>query len=134
MYRELPQTLTTEQINDLIALSRGVDLRPGPGGARITPCALDAYWMAWWSALGQVQSAMFIALQPTSQIPAHTDQPIPGRRYHVPIQVNDGCWVFHDGQWLQLNVGRIYEMDPSQTHGAVNWGTTPRSHLIVDVL
>lgn len=77
--------------------------------------------------------ARVVFLFPSQQIVAHVDAPIRGRRYHLPLQVNDGCWVFHRGRWQQLLLGEVYRMDPTERHGAVNWGTEVRQHLIVDV-
>ncbi len=107
-------------------LARVVDLAPGPGGSRITPCGTV-------TLEDRVCRAAMVALYPSSQLVAHTDPPIAGRRFHIPLVVNDGCWVFHDGTWQQLQVGRVYQMDPTQVHGAVNWGTERRLHLMVDV-
>ena len=101
------------------------NLAPGPGGACMVPVALDG----WPDARAQL-----VALWPSRQIAAHTDPPIKGRRYHIPIETNDGCWVFHGGEWAQLKVGYCYEMDPTVIHGAVNWGSAVRVHLMVDVL
>ena len=79
--------------------------------------------------------ATVIALYPSSQLVAHRDlYEVKGIRHHLPLQVNEGCWVFHEGVWQQLEVGKIYTMDPKGLHGAVNWGATVRYHLIVDVL
>jgi aspartyl/asparaginyl beta-hydroxylase (cupin superfamily) len=75
----------------------------------------------------------FVALYPSSQLVAHRDPPITGTRFHVPLVVNDGCWVFHGGWWQQLQLGHLYAMDPTVEHGAVNWGTDRRVHLMVDV-
>lgn len=108
-----------------VALSSAVDLAPGPGGSRITPCGP----IAWG---GSVAKGAFVALYPSSQLVAHVDPPIPGRRFHIPLVVNDGCWVFHCGVWQQLDGGRIYQMDPTELHGAVNWGTERRLHLMID--
>lgn len=118
-----------------MALSRRVDLAPGPGGARISPVVLigDSVceWLhATWPRWLRVQ---MIALYPSSQLVAHCDAPIDATRYHIPLVVNPGCWVFHDGTWQQLEVGTVYQMDPTRTHGAVNWGAEVRLHLIVDV-
>jgi len=74
-----------------------------------------------------------VTLLPMQQIPAHTDPPIHGKRFHLPLLVNDGCWSFSDGCWQHLLPGRVYQVDPSLVHGAVNWGPTPRLHLLVDV-
>ena len=54
------------------------------------------------------------------------------RRYHIPLQINPGCWVFSDCVWQQLELGVVYEMDPTKPHGAVNWGDTVRLHLLID--
>src|SRR5689334_13345040 len=67
-------------------------------------------------------SCTVIFLYASQQIPLHCDAPISGTRFHIPLQSNDGCWSLHDGLWQQLEVGRIYEMDPTLPHGAVNWG------------
>lgn len=75
-----------------------------------------------------------VGLLPSQQLVAHTDPPISGIRHHLPLQSNPGCWVFHDGVWQQLEVGRMYTMDPTKPHGAVNWGTELRLHLMIDVL
>ena len=75
-----------------------------------------------------------VALYPSSQLVAHCDPPIIGKRFHIPLVVNEGCWAFHTGTWQQLEVGKVYQMDPTQEHGAVNWGTTIRTHLILDML
>lgn len=75
-----------------------------------------------------------VGLQPSQQIVAHVDrEPIVARRYHLPLRSNPGCWVFHSGGWQQLQIGRLYEMDPTRPHGAVNWGDTLRVHLLLDV-
>jgi hypothetical protein len=95
-------------------------LSPGPGGSCIVPVPNEA-------------GVSVVALWPSRQIVAHTDPPMPSTRYHLPLQTNDGCWSFHGGAWDRLLVGEWYEMDPTQVHGAVNWGSTVRIHLMVDL-
>ena len=73
-----------------------------------------------------------VSLYPSQQIVAHCDPPIQGVRHHIPLDLNDGCWVYHDSTWQKLEVGRVYQMDPTKPHGAVNWGATTRLHLIID--
>ena len=81
----------------------------------------------------RVTSVRLVGLLPSQQIAAHADQPIaPAVRYHVPLQTNDLCWSFHAGQWIQLKVGKVYRMDPAEVHGAVNWGSEVRLHLMID--
>lgn len=76
-----------------------------------------------------------VSLLPSQQIVAHCDQPLPDGviRYHLPLQTNFGCWSYHGGDWQQLDVGRVYSMDPAVEHGAVNWGSEIRMHLLLDV-
>lgn len=77
--------------------------------------------------------ATFIVLEPSAQIVVHVDPPILGTRHHVPLQTNEDCWTYHDGTWEQLALGECYTMDPTLPHGAVNWGSRRRIHLILDL-
>ena len=76
----------------------------------------------------------FVSIASSQQIVAHTDPPLARglRRYHIPIQTNDNCWVFSNGTWQQLKEGQVYRMNPAEPHGAVNWGAETRIHLLVD--
>jgi hypothetical protein len=76
-----------------------------------------------------------IGLLPSQQVARHSDAPgTPAFvRYHVCLRTNDQCWSFSEDHWTRLHEGMIYRMDPSQPHGAVNWGTTLRLHLMIDV-
>jgi hypothetical protein len=127
-------TLTASQLEALGRLVGKLDVAPGPGGARIAP--FGKYEADCWQILGLqprtvVQTAV-AALYQSRQISGHTDPPVPNERYHIPIQSNADCWVFHDGVWQQLELGRCYAMDPTKPHGAVNWGATVRLHLLID--
>ena len=128
---------------DWLAGARGcaarVDLQPGPGGSGMSdPTATKA---AFWDHAGLAQclppgawtQVRLVGLWPSQQIPRHADAPISGQRFHVPLYLNDQCWVFSAGVWQQLREGWIYEMDPTKPHGAVNWGDTIRLHLMIDV-
>ena len=77
--------------------------------------------------------ARIVALYPSCQLVKHCDPPIRGQRHHMPLVLNDGCWVYHDGTWQQLEVGHLYQMDQTKPHGAVNWGDEVRLHLMIDV-
>ena len=91
------------------------------------PDAVAAFRPPWhWVTL--------VTLLPSQQIVAHRDQPLPPgvRRWHVPLQTNPGCWSFHAGEWQQLEVGQRYLMRPDEEHGAVNWGSEVRIHLMID--
>lgn len=113
-------------LGDLLAVAGTADLSPGPGGSRITPVGRVTV------RYGVTGEGRIVVLEPSCQLVEHADPPIPGWRYHIPLTLNPHCWVFHGGQWQQLDVGTIYQMDPTQPHGAVNWGTTRRLHLMVD--
>lgn len=130
--------LALDHIQRLCALTARLDLAPGPGGSRMSDhrSTLDALGSEIATLFpGVVTRATISTLYPSSQLVGHCDPPCAGggTRYHIPIQMNDGCWVFHDGTWSQLELGRTYEMDPTLTHGAVNWGSTVRLHLLVDI-
>lgn len=131
MYRAQPMRLSGAQCDQLVALCGRLDLTPGPGGSRFAPsidpllATADGWPQPW-------HYATVVALYPSAQLVAHCDPPIRGTRYHAPIQVNPGCWVFHAGTWQQLDRGQWYQMDPTHSHGAVNWGDTVRLHLLVD--
>lgn len=124
-----------DRLAGLRVLCQSVDLRAGPGGSRITPLGSIARKAGEQSKLihGTWHYAAVVALYPSSQLVAHVDPPIVGTRHHVPLAVNPGCWVFHAGTWQQLVEGRVYAMDPTELHGAVNWGSTVRTHLMLDV-
>jgi hypothetical protein len=128
-----PWHVDEDGVQAILALLKSVDTAPGPGGSRITPvpAALEAALRMAVNA-GRFARAALVALHPSSQIVAHRDPPIPGVRYHVPLRANPGCWSLHDGVWQQLEVGLAYQMDPTLEHGAVNWGSTLRLHLMLD--
>lgn len=116
----------------------GLDAPGASGGSTFSD------WKASWALLSPellsefptLQKVCIVQLRPSAQIVAHIDQHeiYPNeQRYHVPLKTNEGCWVFSDGVWQQLEVGRLYKMDPTKPHGAVNWGTTVRWHLLMDV-
>jgi hypothetical protein len=132
VYHELPTHLSDDQISSLLKVANETDLRPGPGGSRIIPLGTEAQDLLLEILEGSWQRAMFVALYPSSQLVCHKDPAIPWTRIHIPIQVNEGCWSFHDGIWVQPVLGHLYEMNPAEPHGAVNWGSTLRIHLIVD--
>ncbi len=126
--------LAADQRTAILALAARLDLAPGPGGSRITdfgalqPALLDLLGPAY----AATYRAAIVALYPSSQLVAHTDPPIPGTRLHIPLEVNDRCWVLSGDRWQQLALGCVYLMDPTELHGAVNWGATRRLHLLLD--
>ena len=132
-YVELDARLTDAQVVRLVALTRDVDRTPG-GGSRIVPLVdvpvdVQAFLE---QACGRWVAVRVVALLASQQLVGHTDPPVRARRIHIPIRLNAGCWVFSAGTWQQLEEGRCYEMDPTQVHGAVNWGAETRLHLMID--
>lgn len=137
MYQIHLPALSDARIAQLVEESRFLDLAPGPGGSRASdpeptlaryhPLLQDLFPGPW-------QQARVFALYPSSQLVRHADPALPSGvvRYHLPIQSNDDCWCFHDTRWQQLRPGRFFSMDPAKPHGAVNWGTTVRLHLVID--
>ncbi len=82
---------------------------------------------------GEWARAMFVVMQPGGTIPSHVDDQYE-ERYHLVLQTNEDCWHFHDGDWQQLELGGVYRVNPLKRHGSINWGTSQRIHLVVDVV
>lgn len=102
----------------------------------LAPAIISAYRDDVPCIPGDWANAMIVHLQPAAYIPLHKDIPLEEglERYHLVLQTNNDCWNFHDGVWQQLELGGVYVMDPLQKHGSLNWGTTQRIHLVVDVV
>ena len=84
---------------------------------------------------GQWVFSMLTQLREGNSIPPHADKPLSPwvTRYHYVLGSNDYSWCMHDGVWQQLLPGHIYTMEPQYVHAAINWGATPRTHLVVDI-
>jgi len=83
-----------------------------------------------------------LTLTPRSSYTVHRD----GRggtntRIHIPVQTNDHSWLqFYQTQPKEaepvsvvhhkLKIGRVYKVDTTNYHTAVNWGTTNRIHVV----
>jgi hypothetical protein len=135
VYDPVAPALSLGQVEALQALIARVDLAPGPGGSRITllGARTDDALAILGEAYGEIECVAAVILYPSSQLVAHCDQPLPAPRLHLPLHTNEGCWSFSGGVWQQLVVGEVYRMDPTLLHGAVNWGPTPRVHLMLDL-
>lgn len=55
-------------------------------------------------------------------------------RFHLPIVTNPHALVFTDGEWRHLEEGKVYVFNNGCVHAARNAGTTPRYHLVWDML
>lgn len=135
MQTEHPK-LTKTQIDQLVGTANNLGLKAGPGGSGMTPYAetlaavqplLAEHFPGRWL------QATFVFLLPSQQIVRHADPPIRGTRYHIPIDTNSECYVYHAGSWQKLAEGFTYAMNPAAPHGAVNWGATMRLHVMVDI-
>lgn len=63
------------------------------------------------------------------------------RRYNIAIDTNPDCWLYHysydlnnGGMRDHINEGELWELNNKIIHTAVNYGTTWRTHLIIDVM
>lgn len=63
------------------------------------------------------------------------------RRYNIAISTNPDCWLYHysydldnGGMRDHINEGEVWELNNKIVHTAVNYGTTWRTHLIIDVM
>jgi hypothetical protein len=74
----------------------------------------------------------------------HTDtryQQRYSRRYNVAVSTNDDCWLYHNSYDLEnggtrdhISEGEVWELNNKIIHTAVNYGTTWRTHIIIDVM
>lgn len=80
--------------------------------------------------------AFLVTLQPGGTIGDHFDS---GEflerihRIHIPIVTNANCFYRVDGEKVNMQVGKIYEIDNTRIHGVENNGTQERIHLIVNL-
>lgn len=86
---------------------------------------------------GPAVRVMFAELRPGGEITPHVDRgaslTVP-HRCHVPVTTNPGVEFLIDGVPHHLREGIAYEIDNTRLHAVVNRGSTPRVHLICDVL
>jgi hypothetical protein len=57
----------------------------------------------------------------------------PDIRLHLPIKTNPKAYFGAPGRRSHLPAGKLYAIRPTSAHGACNYGSTARIHLIVDV-
>lgn len=56
------------------------------------------------------------------------------RRIHIPITTNDRCQQIFEDRIYHLEENAVYEINNRTMHSAANFGTTARTHLILDLL
>ena len=80
---------------------------------------------------------MLAELGPGAEVAAHTDRG-PAlqlcHRCHVPVRTNPLVEFWIDHQLHHFREGVAYEVDNTRLHSVANRGTTPRVHLICDVM
>lgn len=83
-------------------------------------------------------------MPPTGDTIMHTDtryQQRYSRRYNIAVSTNNDCWLYHNSYDLDnggtrdhINEGEVWELNNKIIHTAVNYGTTWRTHIIIDVM
>jgi hypothetical protein len=100
------------------------------------------FWQQYWSQQGcTLGRACLSRILPGHQIYPHVDadwRPDPGKwsgitRYGVVIETNPNCLLIAGDHSIHAEEGTVYYFDKSQLHSAINNGTTPRTHLYMDV-
>lgn len=84
----------------------------------------------WWARLA--------LMQPDSCLWEHRDYTEPGiedaeqHRIHLPLATSSAAYLVTAGHALHMSTGRLWRINPSAAHGAVNLSGPPRLHLILD--
>ena len=144
--RQLTPNFSGRDLLFLLKAALDLNVQPGPGGSGMSeigpttvaicslPINIQKHFPLPWS------NCRIVGLWPGQQIPLHVDAPITGTRYHIPLQTNIHCFVYAEVDdrplescWQSLELGRVYTVDPTWPHGAVNWGDDVRLHLMIDV-
>lgn len=86
---------------------------------------------------GYFPIVMFAKLPPQRPIIPHVDGEMiyfAPHKIHVPICTNDQTFFFVGKQRHHFEVGKAYEVDNINSHGAINGGNTDRIHLIFEYM
>ncbi len=54
-------------------------------------------------------------------------------RLHMPLVTNNGCWMWHGGESVHMEVGYAYKVNTEVVHGLHNKGDAARIHFFFDV-
>jgi hypothetical protein len=83
-------------------------------------------------------------MEPGGDTQMHTDTRYTqrySRRYNIAIDTNPDCYLYHISYDLDnggvrdhIEPGELWELNNKIEHTAVNYGTTWRTHLIIDVM
>jgi hypothetical protein len=125
----------------LLKIALDLNVQPGPGGSGMSEIEPARHLYDRWIGEdfpGHWTNCRVVGLWPSQQIPLHVDASPTGTRYHIPLQTNRRCLQFTENaqgviHCQTLDIGRVYQLDPTLPHGAVNWGEDVRLHLMIDV-
>lgn len=84
----------------------------------------------------QVNGARLMRLDPAARILEHTDDMDDGRtkelRIHVPVDTNALVEFWVDGKLVPMQEGEVWYADFNLPHSVNNFGSTARTHLVLD--
>ncbi len=84
----------------------------------------------------QVNGARLMRLDPAARILEHTDDMDDGNnpelRIHVPVETNPQVEFWVDGQLVPMREGEVWFADFNLPHSVNNYGSAPRTHLVLD--
>jgi hypothetical protein len=82
-------------------------------------------------------TALIVNLKPNGIINPHTDGGSKyfelGHRLHIPIKTNENVFFTVGNTTINMEVGKIYEINNLTTHSVENKSTENRFHLIMDI-
>jgi hypothetical protein len=82
-------------------------------------------------------TALIVNLKPKGIIDTHTDNGSRyfelGHRLHIPIKTNEDVFFTVGNTRMNMEVGKIYEINNLTTHSVENNSTENRIHLIMDI-
>ena len=85
-----------------------------------------------------IRSVRFLKLAPEAGIKEHRDMYVglehDELRVHVPVLTNDHVDFIVAGERVVMRPGECWYVNVDQVHSVLNRGTTPRVHLIIDVV
>ena len=105
--------------------------------ARHFPCVLGFAQRVAECLQGALARATLVELAPRSQVYPHADRGAYYRstdRLHLVLRSASGSPVLAGGDQALLREGELWVIDNRRVHASVNPASTPRVHLVFDVL
>ena len=72
---------------------------------------------------------MYLKIPPGGRLHPHVDNA--GEKIHIVLQTNQFAVSRSGDDWVSLEQGGIYRMDPKIEHESINEGDTDRIHLVL---